>query len=71
MRLLEIDMVIQMEATKVFREHDVAHDESDLIGAWLQLIIQYHHWKKPEHPGMVKHLTKEDQGIQKVLYPNL
>lgn len=48
-------MVIQMVATKVFRKHDVAHDESDLIGAWFKLIIQYHHWKKPEHSGTEEH----------------
>lgn len=51
-------MVIQMVATKVFQKHDVAYDESDLIGAWLELIIQYHYWKKPEHSGSEEHLTK-------------
>lgn len=63
MILLRIVMVIQMVATKVFQKHD----ESDLIGAWLKLIIQYHHWKKPEHSGkeeytQVQKRTRESSG---------
>lgn len=36
-----------MVASEVLQKRDVQHDESDLIGVWLKLIIQYHHWKKP------------------------
>ena len=57
-RLLEVVMVIQVVAAKVLQKHDVAHDESDLIGAWLKLIIQYHRWKKPEQSGTEEHLTR-------------
>lgn len=62
MRLLSIVMVIQMVAAKVFQKHDVAHYESDLIGSWLKLIIQYHHWRKPEHSGTDED-QKRDQGF--------
>ena len=47
-----------MVATEVFQKHDVSHDGSDLIGAWLNIIIQYHHWRKPEHSGTEEHMTK-------------
>ncbi len=57
-------MVIQMVATKVFQKHDVAHDESDLIGAWPKLLIQYHHWRKPEHSGKE---TERGPGISVVI----
>lgn len=53
-----------MAASNVFQQHDVAHDESDLIEAWLKLIIQSHHWKKPEHSDTEEH-------FQYVLYPNM
>lgn len=60
--LLEIVTVIQRVAAEVFHKHNVAHDELDLIGAWLKLIIQYHQWKKPEHSGTEEYLTKRGRG---------
>lgn len=55
-----------MVATKVFQKRDVTHDESDLIGTWLELILQYHHWKKPEHSGTEEHKTKGNKRIMEL-----
>lgn len=53
-----------MVATKVFQKRDVTHDESDLIGTWLELILQYHHWKK--HSGTEEHKTKGNKRIMEL-----
>lgn len=56
-------MVIQMMATEAFQKHDdVSHDESDLIGARLKLIIQHHHYGR-SHNILAHNNTrpKEDQ----------
>lgn len=63
MRLFEIVMVIQMVAAKVFQKHDVAHDESDLIGAWLSWLYNTTRGRNQNILAQKNTRPKEDQGI--------
>ena len=57
-----------MVATGENQKPDVPLDESDLIWAWLKVIIQYHSWKKPKNPGTEEHKTR---GFSRYYNPNM